>query len=208
MVTVRLADCRALTGRFAQLLPLLTSKRRETAARIGDTPAGRQCLAAGLLLAEAFGREACEGMLQGAWGKPYLPGARCFSLSHAGDYAVLATGDGDLGVDIERTGRRNAGAVAERFFHPEERRFLAAAGDFDRAFTTLWTLKESFLKAEGCGFSRSPSSFCILPAGDFSARMAGESGYFFRRYPAPEGYVLSVCARDGAFPDQPEWAAL
>ena len=74
------------------------------------------------------------------------------------------------------------------------------ADDPQAMFFTIWTLKESYLKAEGQGFSVSPKTFCIVPDGD-SAAFQGETAYHFRSVPAPDGYRLSVCARESEITD-------
>ena len=185
------ADFAALTGR-------LHSARAAKARAYGNTPTGRRCLAAGLLLRAALGDDAV--FETNAFGKPILADGRSFNLSHAGDYAVLATGDAPLGVDIERFHEVDYLSVANRFFHPDERAFLASQQDTQRAFFHIWTLKESYLKAIGRGFSVAPASFCVLPS-ENGASFSGETPYRFRRYDDTfTGYSLSVCAADPDFP--------
>lgn len=97
-------------------------------------------------------------------GKPYFahhPDC-CFSLSHAGEWAVCALSDHPVGVDIERCtdGRRD---IAARFFHEEEVRLLRSlpAAQHDNAFYALWVLKEAFVKATGQGLALPLRSFWI-----------------------------------------------
>ena len=187
------ADFAALTGR-------LDPARAIRARAYGDTPAGRRCLAAGLLLRAVLG---AGDYRTGANGKPTLDGAPPFNLSHAGDYAVLITGERDVGVDIERVRPIDCMRIAARFFHPDEYAYLKALPDPLDAFFSIWTLKESYGKATGRGFSLAPSSFCILPAGADGAVFAGETSCVFRRYDrAFPGYRLSACAAQEAFPDE------
>ena len=130
---------------------------------------------------------------RGNRGKPSLPNAKPYNLSHSGDYAVLAVSSGSVGVDLEQIRPIDWNLISARFFHPLERAFLAQSDDPLNAFFAIWTLKESYLKAEGLGFSVSPASFSILPEGETSAVMSGETGYLFRRFVAVEGYCLSLC---------------
>ena len=129
-------------------------------------------------------------------GKPYLIGAPQvqFNLSHAGDWAVCAVGSHPVGVDIEqcRAGRRD---VARRFFHPDEVQYLDTLSPAARtdAFYTLWTLKESYVKADGRGL-RLLRHFCVDLSG--APRVAGdETASLFRiDFPDPD-YRLSLCVR-------------
>jgi 4'-phosphopantetheinyl transferase len=92
-------------------------------------------------------------------GKPYLrntPNPIYFNLSHSGNFAALAvTTAGEIGIDIETIRTRNFLAIAERYFHADEIKQLAASTDAKREqlFFKLWTLKEAFFKATGGGIS-------------------------------------------------------
>ena len=73
-----------------------------------------------------------------------------FNISHAGDYVVGVVSDDEVGCDIER----NVNApleIAEHYFHSTEREYIEAASDPGKAFFTLWTLKESYMKMTGRG---------------------------------------------------------
>jgi 4'-phosphopantetheinyl transferase len=96
-------------------------------------------------------------------GKPYLehPIWRHrlqFNLTHAGGLVACAVVAGGrevrVGIDVERCDRPvDADALCTRFFAPHEAAFLARlpADERNREFFALWTLKEAFLKARGCG---------------------------------------------------------
>lgn len=143
------------------------------------------------------------------------------SLSHAGDYVAVATDRLPVGIDIEQI-RPCKESLAERFFSDAERAYMeqlqgAAAGSDlqgaarDLAFTAIWTLKESFLKATGMGLSLGLESFSmeyLAPEGlmsDYGQARTEEpvwfrvrqtfddNTYFGVLLPAPEGYQLSVC---------------
>ena len=151
-------------------------------------------LAAGLLLHRVFGDDTRQAKIErGNRGKPSLPNAKPYNLSHSGDYAVLAISSGSVGVDLEQIRPIDWKLISARFFHPLERAFLAQSADPLSTFFSIWTLKESYLKAEGLGFSVSPASFSILPEGESGAAMSGETGYRFCRFAALEGYCLSLC---------------
>lgn len=93
----------------------------------------------------------------GAAGKPFLPGAAAFNISHSRDLVALAiapTPGAAIGVDLERNGRDwPVDDLIDRVCHPRERAHLALlTGDVRRgAFLTCWTRKEAALKAVGSG---------------------------------------------------------
>ncbi|WP_158558466.1 MULTISPECIES: 4'-phosphopantetheinyl transferase family protein [unclassified Streptomyces] len=96
----------------------------------------------------------------GQWGKPYVELRRdtapvpAFNLSHCGAVALLAVlrnGRREVGADIERVVGGRAERLVERFFHPDEARYVrgfAPAGREVEA-TRLWTRKEAYAKASG-----------------------------------------------------------
>lgn len=91
-------------------------------------------------------------------GKPFIPHSDIhFSLSHSGNWAVLAITRGrQLGVDLEaRQRQRSILNIAERYYHPLEYAQLKALPAELQAdcFYRLWTLKEAFFKALGTGIS-------------------------------------------------------
>lgn len=130
-------------------LALLPAARRDRAERLLRPADKARCVAAGLLLRRWIGPvEPCTG----PHGKPFVPGSPGFSLSHSGRYVVLAVASGEVGADIEEV-RPRPSAVAERCFSAAELRWLDAAADPVRAFYTLWTAKESIMKASGAGFA-------------------------------------------------------
>lgn len=110
------------------------------------------------LLSAYCGRPVGSAELRpGEHGKPRLAGGPGFNLSHSGDAAVVALApDLELGVDLERPGRRRPHAeLARRFFCSREADAVAAAEGVAREalFLQLWTAKEAVLKALGRGLA-------------------------------------------------------
>ncbi len=149
-----------------------------------------RCVAAGALTAFVLGAEERE-IARNEWGKPFLPGKKVFfSLSHSGDYALLAADDTEVGADLEK----NAGflpKVAERVFTPEELEWMNGSPEI--RFYQLWTMKESVMKLDGRGFSLAPNSFSVLPLlkGDSILSGAGELCGHTETF---RDCTLSVCA--------------
>jgi 4'-phosphopantetheinyl transferase len=125
-----------------------------------------------LLLARYSGANPQEIAFQlGAQGKPALATAFArtglhFNTSHSGDYAAFAfTRIGDIGVDIEQMRgemRRHEG-IARRFFTRSEIAQLESVPESERvrAFFSLWTRKESFVKARGDGVASGLDQFTV-----------------------------------------------
>lgn len=121
----------------------------------------------------------------GEFGKPYIPGAPEFSISHSGKTVACALSDsGPVGVDVETVAQTRDG-VAGRFFTPAECRMAKSGLPFD--FYEIWTKKESFLKMLGTGFAVTPRSFDTV-TGD------GTSGAYFYGF-AFAGAAGCVCTK-------------
>ncbi len=86
-----------------------------------------------------------------------------FSISHSGDYAALAFGKQELGLDIECVGKIRE-QVAKRFFLKEEYDFIMEQEGKEResAFFQIWTGKEAVGKADGGGLHVPIDSFSVL----------------------------------------------
>ena len=107
-----------------------------------------------------------------ALGKPYLAGTGSaklpgFSVSYAGDMALLAfAGGGAVGVDMEQVDAAlTACGIAENFYTAQERSALTAcpACDLPECFFSIWTGKESYLKATGEGIASRLARVSVTP---------------------------------------------
>ena len=195
MVELFAANIHQIAPKRHELLALLDEERQARVRALGSSRDALLSLAAGLLLYGVFGEAAQHARFErGKRGKPHLPDRTPFNITHAGDYAVLALSSQTVGVDLEHIRPIDWQKISARFFHPEERTYLEQADDPASEFFHIWTLKESFLKAEGLGFSISPASFAILPDGEHSAHLVGESFYRFSCLKPFPGYCLSVCS--------------
>lgn len=203
MVSLFAVDTRPLLERFDTLVAQLPAERRRRALSCASKESALRCLAGGLLFCATFGDYASD-IRQSPYGKPLLTDARPFNLSHSGDYALLGVADALIGVDIEQLKPRRYAAVAGRFLSPAERDYLHSSENELDAFFTLWTLKESYLKAIGKGFSEPMPHADILPAGRHGATVSDHSPFRFRRYDDIDGYAVSVCSLDDRFPDKIE----
>ena len=179
---IRLLYC-SLAGCDSQskerLYRLASPQRQMRADRYRKEEDRLRCLIADGLLRYAVGKCTVE---TGPQGKPYLPEHPDihFNLSHSGNWVVLAVGDHEVGVDLERTDRNvDRTALAKRHFTPEE---LASGEDF----FAIWTAKESYLKYLGVGLTEDLRGFCVLPGKE------PEGVRFFSMMP-DNSYCLTLC---------------
>jgi 4'-phosphopantetheinyl transferase len=97
-------------------------------------------------------------------GKPYVLGGPPFSLSHSGEFALVAVGENaSVGVDLEQIKVNRFVERLARRFSPYEREALQllSGGEFVEAFYWCWTAKEAYLKALGTGLARPLDSFDV-----------------------------------------------
>ena len=169
--------------------PLLDAGERARRSRFRFEHLARQYTVAHGLLRLALTRK-CPHIAPADWrftagpqGKPGVaPGLPplAFSLAHTRGLVAVAVGaaeDGPVGLDAEDAGRSVDLAVANRFFAPVEVEdlFHLPDGERLRRFFTLWSLKESFLKATGLGLS--------LPLDAFSFTFSDAGQLAFARHP-------------------------
>ena len=133
----------------------------------------------------------------GEKGKPYFAALPLsFSLSHSGLYVACALADFPIGVDIQRRTHTRE-ALLRRCFSEEEHEYILSQKDPDGAFTALWSLKESYVKALGTGLTLPLSSFSIRLENTLSLKGDNSVNFWTRS----EGeYQLSICALNGNSP--------
>ncbi|APD51169.1 4'-phosphopantetheinyl transferase family protein [Francisella hispaniensis] len=93
-------------------------------------------------------------------GKPYLKdNAVFFNISHTQTKIIIAVGDQEIGVDIEKlSARRNIIRIAQRYFSELESHELAISNNLAKDFYALWTLKEAQVKRDSLGIAKGLSS--------------------------------------------------
>lgn len=207
LIGVRLSilDARILNddALYARALGAVSDFRRKKAESYRLRKDRNLSLAAGLLLAEGLRRTGvsereCVYAL-GVRGKPYLVNAPeiRFSLSHSGDYALLALSDGEVGCDIEKM-RAVDYCRLGRVFSPADRAILDGAAEKEETFFRLWTRRESAGKAAGEGVL-APLSVGL---GEEVCLPVGTGGRcYIKEYPAPSGYKIACCAFSSEFCD-------
>jgi 4'-phosphopantetheinyl transferase len=131
-----------------------------------------------------------------------------FNIAHSGHWVTAAFDSDVIGIDVESM-REIDLSIAERFFSKKEydSLMLKAADEQHSFFYDLWTLKESYIKAEGKGLSIPLDSFCFTIDKNDVIRfeiVSGESKrtYFFKQYPLEPQYKCAVCSSTGRFPPE------
>lgn len=204
-------------SRFEQIRPVILQQVPQEVARKAMNyfhPNDTQRHLIGELLARhalfhITGHRHTSVFITGDKGKPHPEGynGTHFNVSHSGNWVTVAISDVQVGVDVERM-RKVPEGVAYRFFSESEKLMLdKAENDFEKAhiFFTLWTLKESFLKAIGKGLTKSLGTFSIIHHEDGSYLLSPDQeteGFYLKSYPFEEGYKLAVCAASPLFDNQ------
>jgi 4'-phosphopantetheinyl transferase len=135
----------------------------------------------------------------GEKGKPHIGNLSNvhFNISHSGHYVVCAVSSTEIGIDVERVRKVNL-RIAERFFSEAEIRDLMVLGEEERMqyFITLWTIKESYLKAIGRGLTQHLNSFTIIKQNG-SYKLTGNKqaeGFGIETHQLSSNYLMAVCA--------------
>ena len=131
-----------------------------------------------------------------------------FNIAHSGHWVAAAFDCQDIGIDVEFM-REIDIAIAKRFFNVKEyETLIQMESDLQRSFFyDLWTLKESYIKAEGRGLSIPLDSFCFTLKKSEPVQfelISGENkrNYFFKQYPFEQPYKCAVCSSTGIFPPE------
>ena len=101
------------------------------------------------ILKKDYGVENCPPILKDEYGKPYIENHEVeFNVSHSGEYLAIAVSEFPVGVDIQEPKNIKDG-MFRKVVQEEETELIGDNRQKD--FLRLWTLKESFVKAEGKG---------------------------------------------------------
>jgi len=175
---------------YNRLYGKATEERKKRAARYLRHEDKLRCVTADALLKAALGTEAFR-IEKNESGKPYLADHENFryNLSHSGRYVVIAWGEAEVGVDIQRhDSSTDIQTLVLRCFTADEQEYILQNGSQSlQRFYEIWTGKESYLKYTGEGLRRDLRSFSSL-------KIEPEVRHL---YCLPDnGYSLSLCATD------------
>lgn len=175
-----------------KFLNQVNEKRRKKIMRYHMPDDRKRSLAAGIIIKHILNENGLsENSLSCSEnGKPLADGL-FFNVSHSGNYVVGVVSDCEVGCDIEKVSSAPM-KVAQHYFGPAESEYINSEPDKDRAFFTIWTLKESYIKMTGQGLSLALDSFEILKTvNGFTLGKTPERQCFFRTLEF-DGYIFSV----------------
>lgn len=160
----------------------------------------RLCLGAGLLVqhmllqAGVSDMQICETEL----GKPYLSNHSDIhlSISHDGTIALCALADTQVGADVQKTTAYNT-RLASRVFTPDEIEWTENSPDRDKAFTRLWTRKESYVKMLGKGLSLDTRTISLCPE--------NSTAVCFNEFDIGD-YHISICTAQSVKAELSQWS--
>jgi 4'-phosphopantetheinyl transferase len=190
--------------RFAKVLPMEVIQAASRFVRWQDTVrrvVGRALVH--LVFSRILGvRPPDVPVVRGRNGKPIIPGELDFSISHSGEWVLIAIDRRQVGVDIEQRKRRSE-AFAKAFLCRQERRCFLNAAQSDHAsmVTRLWTIKESYLKAEGVGLLGGIRDVMVRDAGEYYVVQRPDGKCRFVKTFRPDSRTeASVCMCTPVFP--------
>lgn len=135
------------------------------------------------------------------YGKPFLVDYPhlCFNLSHSGDWVTCIVGNSEVGIDVEQI-RKVEGIekISQAMFSVGEQERLKGLGgpELLNQFFSLWTLKESYIKYLGMGFSRPFNSFSVT-GNSTGYKLEGtedDNSLNLELFECLPGHLLAVCS--------------
>lgn len=185
---------------FNELVELVYPNRKNAVLRLKNKKAAIMSLATGLLLQDIAEKECGISAKElkistNDNGKPYIDGYGDFhfNISHSDSMLVIAYGDCELGIDVEKL-KENDITVAKRCFTKEEYEYIIGDISLDchtkpqDRFCKIWTMKEAYLKYKGTGISVPLNSFAVNPT---EGKVSGEEVSIFSTIMGE--YMISIC---------------
>ncbi len=143
-------------------------------------------------LAEYFGLDADDITIKkDSNGAPFIEAMDgvFVSIAHTKGMVACAFADGRVGIDVEVIATRRK-SVEPRVFTFDESKLLDLSENENTAFFTLWTLKESWLKAIGTGFAGNAKEIEFYSVTNPVSSNSDTFSFFTE---VQGGCVLSVC---------------
>ncbi|RZJ51622.1 MAG: 4'-phosphopantetheinyl transferase superfamily protein [Chryseobacterium sp.] len=120
--------------------------------------------------------------------KPSINGIE-FNVTHSRDYVIIAVSQASVGIDLEFINPSfDFKPLLANCFHPEEISYMDERGNTIRDFYTLWTRKESLLKATGEGLI---DELDQLNCTNYSIERLNKT-YTLNSYVFENNYILSI----------------
>jgi len=165
--------------------------RYEKSSRYRSKEDRIRCIGVGVLLVKVLGFTERDVLLSDQ-GKPYSSYKNIkFSVSHSGDYCVLAVSDNEVGVDIEKPDEKHY-VVADKVLCSDE---LISFNENNELFFKYWTMKESLSKALGIGMGLHFDSVNTIPMLEGGYIEIKGKKYFGKNIQIGD-YELSICTEN------------
>ena len=182
---------------FERLLKCVKEYRREKIDKLSLKKSKYLSLAVELLI-----RKACEDfgisyldeeITFNENGKPSFKNSSYhFNTSHSGNYALCVISDVEVGCDIEEI-KEYKEKIADRYFASKEKQYLEVSPNKDELFYRFWTLKESYMKCIGKGFTKPMNSFELeTRGGDIVIKDDDTVSFIEQKH---NNYRISVCLK-------------
>ncbi|PRT33997.1 4'-phosphopantetheinyl transferase family protein [Bacillus wiedmannii] len=191
---------------FQQLEKKISNDRREKIKKYHFEEDKKRSIIAELLLRHSLKKEFGINREQvqftkNSFGKPMLKNFEqiYFNLAHSGDWVVCGVSDVPIGIDVEIIKSIDLD-IAKTFFSLGEYKDIINQPKEKQItyFYKLWTLKESYVKAEGEGLSipLNSFSFCILPEAIqmYQANQLSKK-YCFDVFNLDNFHIVAVCSK-------------
>lgn len=200
---------------FDRLLSWVSEDKKEQIRRFHQFEDAQRTLLGDVLARYAICRRLCIRNMdlvfgKNEYGKPMLlePSGIHFNISHSGNWVVCAVDDSVIGIDVEIIKPIDF-KIAERFFSRDEYVSLINQPKEMKLtyFYMIWTLKESYIKAEGKGLSIPLNSFTIrMGNDDISVSVNNETRkfYFYQSFLDYDA-VYAVCTLNGNINESIDW---
>lgn len=176
----------------------VSKERREKASRYVHIEDAYRSICAELLIRVCYSEFTRESrfprILYERYGKPYLEDNDFFhfNISHSGEWVVIAYGDKEVGIDVEKVSDEMAEIAPIWMTGSELNRIDMPEGiKKTEEITKLWTMKESYLKYRGTGLYTAMKSFGVL---EEMKKYNGEVKFHTRRLSG--NYYMTVCGAD------------
>lgn len=152
---------------YKQLLDKVSEERQERVSRYKFEIDAKRSLFAGVLAryivcskTNMKNEDICFN--NNKYGKPYLCNIenQYFNISHSGNWVVCGWSTHEIGVDVQAINDIDLN-IAKKFFCESEYLSIMNTNveEQKNSFYNFWTLKESYIKYKGCGFSIPIDSF-------------------------------------------------
>lgn len=197
---------------YKQLLSIVSSERKARAERFLRFEDSCRSVIAETLLAYTL-KTVCGidfnsvTILENQWKKPVIEEFNIhFNLTHSGSWVMCIIDEYETGIDVERVKHVDFGIVPRFFSVAEQAFFNQSTTDEQRLdrFSTLWVLKESYIKAIGRGLYCPLDSFSVVPAENSSVTLQRNDPSlphkYLKLFPVGGLYRCAACCSIDRFP--------